>query len=101
MGGRAFHADKRERAEVWRREGTRHGWEVMRPSWLERRGLGRQVQKEAGRQAGPDHTQGLAGHSKQFGFILSTVGKKLLRPTSDIIKIVIEKDYSGYYCVKS
>lgn len=31
----------------------------------------------------------LTGHSKEFGFILSVVRRKLLKPTSGIIKIVV------------
>lgn len=45
------------------------------------------MQKVAARQGRV--TQGLAGHSKEFGFILSRVRRKLLKPTSDIIKIVV------------
>lgn len=58
-----------------------------RPLRLEQRGCGRGVQKAGARQGRA--TRGLTGHSKEFGFILSIVRRKLLKPTSDIIKIVV------------
>lgn len=54
-----------------------------RGTW--RRGAG--VGWGGGRQA--QVTQGLAGHVKEFGFIVSIAGRKLLKPTSDFINMVV------------
>lgn len=81
VGERTFHAEGIAHAEVWRKEGIQQCWGSNKRRGWRRGHSGDGCRRRSGARQGP--RQGV------WIFFLNTVRRKLLKPTSNMIKIVI------------